>query len=82
MNHLSNILSSDSITDEQIDDLHRYHDDPSKQPRYDAVREACIILMKAVRDHAPRCSDRTRAFQAIRDARMLANSAIALERNA
>lgn len=77
--HLSNLLSGETLTDEQIIEMHQYHDDPSKNDKFIAVRNACIELMKVVRDNAPRSSDRTRAFQAIRDVRMLANSAIALD---
>jgi hypothetical protein len=77
--HLSNILSNEDLTNEQIHDLNDYHYDVAKLPRYKAVRDACELLMIVIRDNAPRCADRTKAFQKLRVVRMLANSAIALE---
>jgi hypothetical protein len=77
--HISNILSGETLTDEQIIELHSYHCDPSKEEKYQKIKSACVELMKVVRDNAPPCSDRTRAFQAIREVRMLANSSVALD---
>lgn len=77
--HLSDLLSGD-LNACDIIELHKYHSDPSKEAKYGAIRDACVDLMLIVQDNCPKCSDRTRAFQAIREVRMLANSAIALDR--
>lgn len=77
--HISNLISGDDLTDAQIYELHQYHDDPSKNEKYDNVRRCCMAMMRVVIDNCPRCADRTRALNAIRDVRMLANSAIALD---
>ena len=73
------MLSSENLTDEFFEELNRYHDDPSKNARFAAVREVCVQMMKVGRDNCPSCADRTKALQYVRSVRMWANSAIALE---
>ena len=77
--HLSDLITGDLDTNDIIE-LHKYHNDPSKEAKYQAIRDSCVDLMVVVQDNCPECFDRTMAFQAIREVRMLANSAIALER--
>jgi hypothetical protein len=78
--HLSDLITGDLDVSDIIE-MHKYHDDPSKEARYQDIRDACVYMMVVVQDNCPKCFDRTMAFQAIRQVRMLANSAIALERH-
>ena len=68
-----------TYTHAQIDDMFTYHDDPAKVPHYKAVNDAAKMLFKAVQDHCPDSADRSAAFRMIREARMTANAAIALD---
>jgi hypothetical protein len=66
-------------TDAQIDDMFTYHDDPAKVPHYQAVNDAAKAFFKVVQDHCPESADRSAAFRMIRESRMTANMAIALD---
>jgi hypothetical protein len=66
-------------TDQQIDDIFTYHDDPAKVPHYQAVNAAAKAFFKVVQEHCPDSADRSAAFRQIREARMTANAAIALD---
>ena len=77
-NHISNVVSGD-LTDEQITALSKYHNDPAKDLRYAAVREATEHMMRVIRDNCPRCAGRTTALQTVLMVRMQANATIALE---
>lgn len=57
-----------------------YHAPADDQPeRYRNITEAGEALCNAILDNAPRCPDRTVALRTVREARMWANAAIALE---
>lgn len=68
-----------SLTDDQIRDMFTYHNDPAKVPNYAAINEACVDLVKVIRDNCPMCPDQSAAIRLVREARMTANAAIALE---
>jgi hypothetical protein len=67
------------FTDAQLDDMFTYHDDPAKVPKYQAINEAAKAFAKAVIANTSPCADQTSAIRKIRDARMWANAAIALD---
>lgn len=68
------------VTLENVHEAARYHAPTGDQPiRFENVSAAAEALMRVILENSPRCPDRTRAINAVRDARMLANSAIALE---
>ncbi len=66
-------------SDQQIDDMFTYHDDPAKVPHYDAVNDAAKALFRIIQEHCPSSPDRSAAFRLVREARMTANAAIALD---
>ncbi len=68
-----------AFTDEQIDEMFTYHDDPAKVPHYDAVNDAAKALFRIIQEHCPASADRSAAFRMVREARMTANAAIALD---
>ncbi len=68
-----------AFTDEQIDEMFTYHDDPAKVPHYDAVNDAAKALFRTIQEHCPPSPDRSAAFRMVREARMTANAAIALD---
>jgi hypothetical protein len=77
MNHPSNRPTLESISS-----LVRWHR-PNKEQveRMETIAEACEHMMKAIFESCPECADRTTAIRCLRDARMWANSSIALETN-
>jgi hypothetical protein len=48
-------------------------------PKFDAVRAAAVAFAKAILDNCPGCADTSAALRMVRDARMTANAAIALD---
>lgn len=68
------------VTPENLDDVFSYHSPSGTQPeRFLAISRAMKEAARAILENVPRCPDRTRAINALRDARMLANAAVALE---
>lgn len=68
------------VTAENVDEVFSYHSPVGDQPeRFKRISEATKFAALVILESAPRCPDRTRALNALRDARMLANSAVALE---
>jgi hypothetical protein len=67
------------FTDAQIDDMFTYHDDPAKVGKYQAINEAAKVLFRTIRDNCPPSADQSAAFRLVREARMTANAAIALD---
>ncbi len=67
------------LTDEQIEDMFTYHDDLAKVPAYSAINEAAKAMARAIRDNCPLSADASAAIRLVRDARMTANAAIALD---
>ena len=66
-------------TNEQIEDMFTYHNDPEKVSRYRAINQAAILLFVAIQNNCPDSADRQAAFRMVREARMTANAAIALD---
>lgn len=65
-------------TDEQLVNRYCYHAPVGDQPaRYCKVRNAVIEAAKVIRDVTPCSPEQTRAFNALDEAMMLANAAIA-----
>lgn len=68
------------VTLENVEDVFTYHA-PSQQQmvQYEMVREALILAARTILRVVPRCADRTTAIRKLREARMDANAAIALQ---
>lgn len=63
-----------------LDEMFRYHAPEGDQPeKYNAINEAAKQLAQAIYDNCPPCADTTHAIRIVRDARMWANSAVALK---
>jgi hypothetical protein len=69
----------EKLTDAQIEDMFTYHNDTAKIPAYAAINEAAKALARAIRDHCPLSADASVAIRLVREARMTANAAIALD---
>lgn len=68
------------VTVENVHEAFRYHSPQGTQPiRFENISAAAEALARVILENAPRCPDRTRSLNAVRDARMLANAAVALE---
>lgn len=78
MQHISDRLN-ECTSDEAIAELNKYHCCPTKETRYQAVRDSVGELMKVIFENCPQCEDRNEALKSLRMVRMWANSAIALE---
>lgn len=52
---------------------------PAQTEAYTKIREAGIALAKAILDNVPNCADRSNALRLVREARMWANAAVALD---
>ena len=64
---------------EILDEVMTYHPPTEEQiPKYQRVKEAIAEAIKAVIFNCPECADRTVAIRKLREARMDANAAIAL----
>lgn len=65
-------------TDEQLANRFMHHPPKGDQAkRYAAIRHQVLETAKLVRDLTPRSPEQTRAFNALEEAMMLANAAIA-----
>lgn len=66
-----------------LDNLHHavywHQPTPQKAEKYKAIADACYDFMKVIIEQAPDCADRTAALRCAREARMWANSSIALD---
>lgn len=63
-----------------LNDVFSYHaPTPEQIPKYEALRAAAKAFAVEVLTYAPACADRTVALRKIREAIMVANSAVALE---
>jgi len=71
---------SNRPTEQNLETLFTYHP-PSDDtiPKYARINEAAKEFAKVVLANTPGCADQTAAIRHVRDARMSANSAIALE---
>lgn len=78
MQHISDVLN-ELDSQQAIIELNKYHCDPAKEDKYQAIRNGVGALMTAIFEHVPKCDDRKQALQSLRLTRMWANSAIALQ---
>jgi hypothetical protein len=66
------------MTQEQLDNFFTYHSPKNDQPaRYVIIREAGKALAQAIIDLTPESADQSAAIRKVREAVMMANSAIA-----
>jgi hypothetical protein len=70
---------SNRVTLADLDNVFRYHNDPSRYPKYDAIRAAAKEMARAILENCPDCADRAAAIRQIRECMMTANAAIAIE---
>lgn len=65
-------------TDEQLGNRFSHHPPKGDQAeRYAAIRAKILETAKFIRDNTPLCAEQTRAINALDEAMMLANAAIA-----
>jgi hypothetical protein len=66
--------------DESIKEMMSYHaPDEDQKLAFTNIAAAAIIFANVLRANVPACADRTHALRCLRDARMWANSAVALK---
>lgn len=69
-----------AYTSAQLDDMFTYHaPTPEQLPKYAAINAAARAFAQAVIVNTDPCPDQSAAIRLIREARMTANSAVALE---
>lgn len=68
-----------AFTDEEINDMFTYHLDPTKAPNYKAINEAAENLVRVIVANTRPSADQSCAIRHVRDARMTANAAVALD---
>jgi hypothetical protein len=62
-----------------LEEVMTYHPATAEQAiKYIAVRDAAVAMGKVILEHVPQCADRTVALRKLRECRMDANAAIAL----
>lgn len=65
--------------DEKLVELFKYHSpNETTIPKYAAINQAAKNFAEVLLQNCPRCADRSAAIRLIRDARMTANAAVAL----
>lgn len=76
-----NSPSRGGLTLENVDHVFTYQlaTGLSQVTAFDQVREACILLAKTILRVVPQCADRATALRKLRECRMDANAAIALD---
>jgi hypothetical protein len=71
---------SNKITEENLHHAVFWHEPtPEKGKAYKIIADACFDFMTIILKFAPDCADRTAALRCAREARMWANSSIALD---
>lgn len=69
-----------TLDDAALDVMFTYHSPTAEQlPKYAAINAAAKAFAKAVIDNTPASADQSAAIRKIRDARMTANAAVALD---
>lgn len=77
---MSKTHPSNRIDEQNLDHAVFWHKPtPVKVQQYEHIANACRDFMLVILRTAPECADRSAALRAVREARMWANSAIALE---
>jgi hypothetical protein len=67
------------FTEEIIDEMMTYHNDPDKVPMYQNINAAAKAFVRVIMANTPQCPDQSNCIRVVREARMWANTAIALE---
>lgn len=68
------------VTHDNVEKVFTYQKPRDEQvPKFDAIRDAAVAFAKAILDNCPQCADTSAALRLVRDARMTANAAIALD---
>ncbi len=68
------------VTKDNVEQVFTYQKPREDQiPKFDAIRSAAVALARAILDNCPPCADTSAALRLLRDARMTANAAIALD---
>lgn len=76
---LESIMELKYGSDEWVEHVLTYQPcNPEQDVHYDAIRKAAVEFMKTVLAHTPKCADQSATVRLIREARMTANAAIAL----
>ena len=70
--------ASNKITLENLDNVFVYHNDLTKNAKYQAMREAAKNLAKVILENCPDCADRSAALRQVRESVMSANAGLAL----
>lgn len=66
-------------TEERLNHIFKYQDDPRKIPNYIAIRTAAKHLAEVITQNSPTSVDQTTAIRCVREAVMWANAAVALD---
>ena len=78
--NLTRATEADAAVREEIENLFKYQPwTPNKVRRGEEVRSKLIEAYISMIDNVPPCPTRTRALNALTDARMLANAAISFD---
>lgn len=67
------------FTEEMIDDMMTYHNDLDKVPMYQNINAVAKAFVRVIVANTPQCADQSNCIRLVREARMWANAAIALE---
>jgi hypothetical protein len=67
------------LTEEHLEHIFTYHDDPAAVVHYEAIRRAALAFARVVAAHTPYSADQATAIRKIREAVMTANAAVALK---
>lgn len=68
------------VNEENVEKVFTYQQVPNEETkdRYREVNKAAQHLAETILDYVPNCADRSAALRSVREARMWANAAIAL----
>jgi hypothetical protein len=80
MNQQTPMHPSNKVTLENLRDVVYWHrPSPDAVAKMEPIADACHALMETILRNAPDCADRSTALRAVREARMWANAAIAID---
>lgn len=67
------------VTKQNLEEVMTYHaPTPEQQMKYAAIKEAAIAFAAVLLDQCPPCADTSAALRCVREAKIWANSAVAL----
>lgn len=71
---------SNKVTEDNVFDVVRYHPPIDEQvKKHEALAHAAETFIRSILVHAPDCADRSTAIRAVREAKMWASAAVALD---